>query len=134
MDFSLTDDQDLLRTTARKLLGRECPTTLVRAHMEDRAAADGLWEHLRQWYGLAQGPLTDLCLFLEETGAVLAPGPFLPTAVLLVPLLEDIFGWDSARIRSFFESRGLALQEWEKVRTDLITVFSTIPTAIATVN
>ena len=88
MDFSLTDDQDLLRTTARKLLGRECPTTLVRAHMEDRAAADGLWEHLRQWYGLAQGPLTDLCLFLEETGAVLAPGPFLPTAVLLVPLLE----------------------------------------------
>jgi alkylation response protein AidB-like acyl-CoA dehydrogenase len=88
MDFTLTDDQELLRTTARNLLTRECPTALVRAHVEDRDAADGLWRHLRQWAGLAQGPLTDLCLFLEETGAVLAPGPFFATVVLLAPVLD----------------------------------------------
>jgi 2-hydroxy-3-keto-5-methylthiopentenyl-1-phosphate phosphatase len=41
---------------------------------------------------------------------------------VLVPMLEDLFGWNSSRIRAFFESRGLALQEWEKVRTDTITL------------
>jgi HAD superfamily phosphoserine phosphatase-like hydrolase len=46
---------------------------------------------------------------------------------VLVPLLEDIFHWDSMKIRRFFESRGLALQEWEKVRTDLITVCGHVP-------
>ena len=40
MDFSLTDDQELLRDTARTLLDRECPPSLVRAHIDDPAAAD----------------------------------------------------------------------------------------------
>ena len=31
MDFSLTDDQELLRDTAHKLLDRECPPSAVRA-------------------------------------------------------------------------------------------------------
>lgn len=53
---------------------------------------------------------------------------------VLVPLLEDIFGWDSTKIRTFFESRGMALQEWEKVRTDLITVCNTAPLIPAVVN
>ncbi|HMC52682.1 MAG TPA: acyl-CoA dehydrogenase family protein [Acidimicrobiales bacterium] len=90
MDFTLTDDQELLRSTARNLLARECPTKLVRAHIDDRSAADPLWEHLRHWTAVAEGPLTDLCLFLEETGAVLAPGPFLPTVALLAPLLAAL--------------------------------------------
>ena len=41
---------------------------------------------------------------------------------VLVPILEDIVGWDSTRIRAFFESHGLALQEWDKVRTDWLTI------------
>jgi hypothetical protein len=40
---------------------------------------------------------------------------------VLVPILEDILKWDSARIREVFESFGLSLQEWEKTRTDLLT-------------
>lgn len=39
---------------------------------------------------------------------------------VLVPMLEELFGWDSVRVRAFFESHGLALQEWEKVQTDTI--------------
>ena len=45
---------------------------------------------------------------------------------VLVPVLEDIIGWDSTRIRSLFESRGFLIQEWDKVRTDWLT-FSEIP-------
>jgi 2-hydroxy-3-keto-5-methylthiopentenyl-1-phosphate phosphatase len=41
---------------------------------------------------------------------------------VLVPLLEDVAGWDAARIRRLFESYGLVLQEWHKVRTDWVTV------------
>jgi HAD superfamily phosphoserine phosphatase-like hydrolase len=40
---------------------------------------------------------------------------------VLVPVLEDIVGWDSTRIRSLFESRGFLIQEWDKVRTDWLT-------------
>ena len=44
---------------------------------------------------------------------------------VLVPMLEDLFGWNSTQIRAFFESRGLALQEWDKIRTDSITLCQT---------
>jgi alkylation response protein AidB-like acyl-CoA dehydrogenase len=81
MDFSLTDDQELLRDTAHKLLDRECPPALVRAHIDDPAAYEPLWRHLREYTALGTGPATDLCLFLAETGYVAAPGPFLATAL-----------------------------------------------------
>lgn len=40
---------------------------------------------------------------------------------VLVPMLRRI-GWRSAAIRSVFESFGLPLREWEKVRTDWLTI------------
>ncbi|MGH7325300.1 MAG: haloacid dehalogenase-like hydrolase [Candidatus Rokuibacteriota bacterium] len=41
---------------------------------------------------------------------------------VLVPILEDIMGWEPARIRRLFESYGLVLQEWDKARTDWVTI------------
>ena len=91
MDFTLTDEQVLLRDSARSMLAAECPTSLLRAHMDDRAAADPLWRHLSEWTELGRGPLVDLCLFLEELGAVAAPGPFLATTTLFAGLgLEGV--------------------------------------------
>jgi len=87
MDFSLSDDQQLLRDTARNLLTKECPATLLRAHIDDPAAADPLWEHLRDFAALGAGPCADLCLFLEEVGYVAAPGLFFPTVALAAPIL-----------------------------------------------
>jgi 2-hydroxy-3-keto-5-methylthiopentenyl-1-phosphate phosphatase len=40
---------------------------------------------------------------------------------VLVPILEDVVGWDASRIRRLFESYGLVLQEWHKARTDWVT-------------
>ncbi len=40
---------------------------------------------------------------------------------VLIPILEEIHGWDAGRIRSLFESHGLDLQDWQKVRTDSLT-------------
>src|SRR5258708_3999 len=41
---------------------------------------------------------------------------------VLVPILEEILGLSPAGVRSFFESHGLAIQEWDKVRTDWVTI------------
>lgn len=40
----------------------------------------------------------------------------------LVPILEGIFKWDSAKIRRYFASYGLMLKEWDKTRTDWLTI------------
>jgi hypothetical protein len=90
VDFTLTDEQRLVRDTARALLGKECPVSLVRAHLEDRSAGRPLWEqHLHDWVGLGDGPLVDHCLFLEECGAVLAPEPYFATSALFLPLMRS---------------------------------------------
>ena len=41
---------------------------------------------------------------------------------VLIPILERIVGWRSSEIREFFESNALHLHEWEKARTDRVTI------------
>ena len=42
---------------------------------------------------------------------------------VLVPVLEDIVGWDDPlRIRALFEREGLQIQGWDKIRTDILTI------------
>jgi HAD superfamily phosphoserine phosphatase-like hydrolase len=50
---------------------------------------------------------------------------------VLVPVLEEVLGWDNAKIRSYFESNGFALREWNKVRTDTITFCEAQDKAVA---
>ena len=40
----------------------------------------------------------------------------------MVPILEKVLGWGTGDIRSLFESYGLTLHEWQKARTDRVTV------------
>jgi len=39
-----------------------------------------------------------------------------------VPVLEDIAGLSAGRIRALFATHGLVLQEWDKIRTDALTI------------
>ncbi len=41
---------------------------------------------------------------------------------VLVPILEEIAGWQSSRIRALFEAHGFTVQEWDKVKTDWLTI------------
>jgi len=41
---------------------------------------------------------------------------------VLAPILEEVLGWERSRIRSFFEANGMLIQEWERVRTDWLTL------------
>ncbi|HVE78615.1 MAG TPA: haloacid dehalogenase-like hydrolase [Gemmatimonadaceae bacterium] len=41
---------------------------------------------------------------------------------VLVPVLEEIGGYEPAQIRLLFEDHGLLIQEWDRVRTDWLTI------------
>lgn len=44
---------------------------------------------------------------------------------VLIPVLEEVAGWEPVKIRALFESQGFVLREWEKVRTDSLTISRT---------
>lgn len=43
---------------------------------------------------------------------------------VLVPILEEIVGYDPQEIRALFEANGLVIHEWDRVRTDWLTIRS----------
>jgi HAD superfamily phosphoserine phosphatase-like hydrolase len=49
---------------------------------------------------------------------------------VLAPILEDIALWPRLRIRGFFESYGVMIQEWDRVRTDWLTLRSVAPESL----
>lgn len=52
---------------------------------------------------------------------------------VLVPVLEEIVGLDAGGIRALFESHGFVVQDWDKVRTDSLTIreSTALPTMLA---
>ena len=100
MDFGFSDEQEMLRSSARRFLEAECPTRFVRKMMADATGLDGeLWRKLVDlgWLGLMipeehggqGGSFLDLVVVIEETGRALLPGPFFATALAsAAPLLE----------------------------------------------
>ena len=50
---------------------------------------------------------------------------------VLVPILQDVAGWNTQQIRSFFNSGGFSLQNWDRVRTDWLTIRNDSPATAA---
>ncbi len=93
MDIGFTEEQELLRDTARKFLDSECPTSFVRRMMATEDAVTGeFWRKLAEqgWLGIAYPEedggsglgLVDLVVLMEEVGRAVMPGPY-PATVLL---------------------------------------------------
>ena len=95
MDFTLNEDQRMLRSSARDFLRQEWPSAQMRRMLDpkDGAAASGeLWAKVAElgWPlllvpeeqdGLGSG-VFDLAVLMEEMGRRLVPGEFLGRAVL----------------------------------------------------
>jgi alkylation response protein AidB-like acyl-CoA dehydrogenase len=92
MDFAFSEEQELLRRTARDFLGEHAPMRRVREVMEgEGSVAPELWKQMVElgWLGLALPEraggsglsLVELSIVLEELGRCLAPVPFLPTSI-----------------------------------------------------
>ncbi len=93
MDVQLDEAQLLLRDTAREFLATECPVEIARARMDDpHSFAEAVWKQMAElgWAGLyvpaerggAGLDLVTVSLLLEELGRVLAPTPFLMSALV----------------------------------------------------
>ena len=46
---------------------------------------------------------------------------------VLVPILEEVANWTQPQIRGFFESHGLLVQDWARMRTDVLTLRAASP-------
>jgi len=93
MNFSLDEEQVMLKTSARNFLEKECPKRLVREMAENKQGySSDLWKKMAElgWMGLVfpekygggGSTFLDLAVLIEEMGRMLVPGPFVPTVVL----------------------------------------------------
>jgi alkylation response protein AidB-like acyl-CoA dehydrogenase len=93
MDFGFSQEQEMLRATARKFMENECASTFVRARMEEPAGVtDDFWAKLAEqgWLGLIFPEeyggsglgFVDLTVLMEEMGRCVMPGPFFSTVLL----------------------------------------------------
>src|SRR5256885_16669363 len=100
MDCGFSQEQELLRSTARKFLENECTSGFVRARMEEPdGVTDEFWAKLAEqgWLGLIYPEehggsglgFVDLTVLMEEMGRVVMPGPFFSTVLLGGPALPQ---------------------------------------------
>jgi alkylation response protein AidB-like acyl-CoA dehydrogenase len=93
VDIGFTEEQELLRESARRFLESECTTQFVRQRMaEPTAVTDEFWQKLAEqgWLGIVYPEeeggsglgLVDLVVLMEEMGRAVMPGPFLSTVLL----------------------------------------------------
>jgi alkylation response protein AidB-like acyl-CoA dehydrogenase len=103
MDLELTPDQELLRDTTRKFLQATVSLTEVRALAAHPAGFDRGWwkkgadlgwtsllvDEERGGGSVSGEGLRDLMLVAEEMGALVSPGPLIPTNVVAQTLSSD---------------------------------------------
>jgi alkylation response protein AidB-like acyl-CoA dehydrogenase len=90
MDFGFSEQQVMLRTTARDFLTREYPKTKIRTVFQEEKGYDPkVWRDMAElgWQGLVlpaeyegtEAGFLDLVILLEEMGRNIVPGPFFST-------------------------------------------------------
>jgi alkylation response protein AidB-like acyl-CoA dehydrogenase len=99
LDFAFSEEQEMLRRSARDFLANECGFKVVRKLMESPDAYDpDLWKKISAlgWTALGiperyggVGTFLDLVVVLEEAGRALLPGPFFATMGLAVPAIIE---------------------------------------------
>jgi alkylation response protein AidB-like acyl-CoA dehydrogenase len=99
MDFSLSEEQEMLQKSARDFLSAECPKSLVREiEAGDLGYSPELWKRMAAlgWMGLALPEeyggagfsLLDMAVLFEEFGRAAMPGPMFSTTVGALAVLE----------------------------------------------
>ncbi|TME68035.1 MAG: acyl-CoA dehydrogenase [Chloroflexi bacterium] len=98
MDFAFSEEQEMLRRSARDFLAKESSSKVVRRLMEGNGYDPALWKKIADlgWTALGipeqyggVGTFLDLVVVLEEAGRALLPGPFYSTMGLAVPVLLE---------------------------------------------
>ncbi len=92
MDLGFSEEQEILRQTAKRFLAQECPTSLVREILDSETGhSPELWKKMTElgWlgmvfpeeYGGVGGSVLDLAVLSEEFGRALVSGTFYSTLI-----------------------------------------------------
>lgn len=107
MNFTLAEEQEMLKKMARDFLTDKCPKTLVKEiQAGEKGYSPELWQEmaglgwmglvLPEKYGGSAMSFLDLAVLLEEMGRAALPGPFISSVVTgALPILE--FGTDAQK-------------------------------------
>jgi alkylation response protein AidB-like acyl-CoA dehydrogenase len=101
MDVAFTEEQELLRSSARDFLDRECPPSVTREVVESGPEIDTsqrLWERMAGlgWMGLGLEEehgglghsLVDVAILAEEMGRAVVPTPWFSTVAMLADAIR----------------------------------------------
>ena len=100
MDLDFTEEQDMLRNSAREFLVTECDKTKVREIEEsDEGYSTEIWAKMadlgwqglmipEEYDGMGMG-LMDLLVVFEEIGRNILPSPYLATVALGAPPIVE---------------------------------------------
>ena len=99
MKLTLSEEQEMLKKTARDFLATECPPKLVKEMEQDnKGYPSELWNKIAElgWLGLVfpekygggGSNFLSLIVVLEEMGRVCLPGPFSPTVIGGLAILD----------------------------------------------
>jgi alkylation response protein AidB-like acyl-CoA dehydrogenase len=99
MDLGLSEEQEMLKNAARDFLEKEVPEKYVRDMEEDeKGYSSEVWSKMAglgwqgliipESYGGSDFGFLDLVVLLEEFGRALVPGPFIPTVLATLAILE----------------------------------------------
>ena len=100
MDFELSEEQKLLKTTAKDFLSKEYPSSMAKKLIDDETGySPELWSKIADmcWLGLVLpekyggigSNLLDLAVLLEEMGAAYFLSPFCPTVITGMAIMEN---------------------------------------------
>lgn len=100
MDFTLTEEQTMLKNSARKFMSENFSSEQVRKLWDDSKGFDSeVWSKMADlgWMGLyipeEYGGLglafLDLAMVLEEMGRAVMPGPYFSTVILAAELIKE---------------------------------------------
>jgi len=98
MDFDFNETQNILLNSAKSFLAKEAKDLFREVEKTDEGYSADIWQKMAElgWlgvvfpeeYGGIEGNFLDLVLILEEMGKVLFPGPFIPTVISGLAILD----------------------------------------------
>ncbi|MBI4312118.1 MAG: acyl-CoA/acyl-ACP dehydrogenase [Chloroflexi bacterium] len=128
MDTLLTEEEEMLKNSAREFLEKESPPSLVRQMEKDPVGyPPALWKQfadlgmlgmaLPEQYGGQGAPMTQLGLIMEEAGRHLAPVPLHSTMTVALTIAKD--GADQQKQAILPEvAKGNMILTWALVEVD----------------
>ncbi|MFH1481198.1 MAG: acyl-CoA dehydrogenase family protein [Pseudomonadota bacterium] len=108
MDFGFTEEQNILLNAAKSFFEKEAKNAAREAEKTEEGYSPQLWQKMSElgWFGIVfpeeydgfGGSFVDLALLIEGMGKALLPGPYIPTIISGLSILEYGEKWQKEEL------------------------------------